>query len=64
MLLWQLKLQKPLPWDQQIFLQKGLQQLLACTTGGNFMLTYHQCMQLQRSPGAAVVKQGPPRNGR
>jgi hypothetical protein len=35
MLLWQLKLQKPLPWDQQIFLQKGLQQLLACTTGGS-----------------------------
>jgi hypothetical protein len=34
MLLWQLKLQKPFAWDQQLILQKSLQQLLAGATGG------------------------------
>jgi hypothetical protein len=33
-LLWQLKLQKPLPWDQQVLVQESLQQLLAGATGG------------------------------
>jgi hypothetical protein len=46
MLLWQLKLQKPFAWDQQVLVQKSLQQLLACITlDGRCMLTFHLCMQ-------------------
>ena len=33
-LLWQLRLQKPFPWDQQVVMHKSLQQPLAGVTGG------------------------------